>query len=746
MKKKQFLSLALACAMGLSLVACGGNNAGTESSSDGSAAESTDGESTEESSEEDAGESIDPSTPAADAQQEIDAAQYSADSDSVYDTTLGEFHEFYEAAQSAGSVSERHALFAIAEAKLMESGVLVPLYSLGGRYAITKVAPYSGDYVLWGSDINRYHQRIVTEELIKAEDVNEMRAHWTEVRGTGTYEQWAKDYLKEKGYTVKDTYNIGYSTEPVTWDLLSSDLQADSEPVIQTYDGLVEYDCEGFIQPALAESWEVSEDGLTYTFHIRQGAVWVDSQGRKVDDVTADDFVAGMQHLLDTQCSLYDLINGLIVGVGGYASGEITDFAEVGVKAEDDYTLVYTLEAPCTYFETMLGYSIFAPMSRTYYESQGGKFGADFDAGAEDYNYGKNPDSIAYCGPYLVTNHTEQNTIVYQANDSYWNKDNINIKTLTWLWNDNSDELKAYNDTLDGTIDGCSLSTAAIEQSKTDGNFDEYAYTSTTDATTYTAYYNINRHSFSNANDATAVRSAQTVGDAQRTNAAMSNAHFRRALSMAFDRASYRAQFVGEDLKLVSLRNSYTPWNFAILSEDVTVDINGTATSFPAGTYYGEIMQAQIDADGIEIKVYDPSADGGAGSGDGYDGWYNPTAAVAELDAAVEELAAEGVTVDESNPIYIDLPYNIASTTRTNGVNAWKQSLESVLGGKVILNLVECADSTAWNYSGYYTENGFEANYDIYDLSGWGPDYGDPASFLDTMLPGGSSMRFLGIY
>lgn len=57
--------------------------------------------------------------------------------------------------------------------------------------------------------------------------------------------------------------------------------------------GLLEYDCEGTSQPALAESYDVSDDGLTYTFHLRKGASWVDSQGRKIADVTADDFVAG---------------------------------------------------------------------------------------------------------------------------------------------------------------------------------------------------------------------------------------------------------------------------------------------------------------------------------------------------------------------------------------------------------------------------------------------------------------------
>ena len=61
------------------------------------------------------------------------------------------------------------------------------------------------------------------------------------------------------------------------------------------------------------------------------------------------------------------------------------------------------------------------------------------------------------------------------------------------------------------------------------------------------------------------------------------------------------------------------------LDEDVVVDINGTETNSPA-TWYGEIVQAQLDADGYPIAVYNPEADNGLGSGDGYDGWFNPDA------------------------------------------------------------------------------------------------------------------------
>lgn len=118
-----------------------------------------------------------------------------------------------------------------------------------------------------------------------------------------------KILLRGAGYTLKDTYNYQlYTQDPTTWDILATSQSVDAEAIVNTYDGLMEYDGEGTLQPALAESYEVSDDGLTYTFHLRKGATWVDSQGRKVADVTADDFVAGMQHMMDAQGGLEYLI------------------------------------------------------------------------------------------------------------------------------------------------------------------------------------------------------------------------------------------------------------------------------------------------------------------------------------------------------------------------------------------------------------------------------------------------------
>lgn len=678
---------------------------------------------------------------------ELPTGDYNAMSAAIYDAQLGAFNTLYQAAKEETNVSKRYALMAQAEAKLLEAAVLIPGTTNGGNYGLSRVAKRSASTVLWGNDSDRFHNVLVTTELITAEDQTHLKAMWNEVRGTGTYTQKAIDYLTEKGYTLKNTYNMGYASDPKTWDALATSRSADSEAIVNTYDGLVEYDNENEIKPALAESWEVSEDGLTYTFHIRQGAKWVDAQGREVADVKADDFVAGMQHMLDAGGGLEYLVENIIVNALEYNTGDVTDFAEVGVKATDDNTVVYTLCQPTSYFITMLGYNVFAPMSRTYFESKGGVFGKDdyktaVDAGT--MKYGQTVNDIAYCGPYTVTNHTAENTIVFEANPTYWNKDNITIKTLTWKFNDGKDPTKAYEDTKAGTLDGCGLSSASLEACKADGNFEKYCTVSDTDATSFVLFLNLNRNAYANFNDETKAVSTMTDDQKKRTDVAMLNVHFRRAIGMGLDIATYNGQVVGEELKLNSVRNSYTPGNFVALEEDVTVEINGESKTFAKGTYYGEIMQAQIDADGVKIKVWDAENQ----TSDGFAGWHNPANAYEELQQAITELKEFGVEISKDNPIVVDLPYYSGADIYTNRAQTLKQSVEEALQGCVVVNLVSCADAQEWYYAGYYTESGKDANYTLYDVSGWGPDYGDPATYLDTMLGDGAGYmaKCLGLF
>ena len=725
---KKLLAMLLAVVMVLSMAACGsttpaGTTAGTV-----------------------AGDNNQTEGPAVDSFKDpyADIADYDELSAAVYEAVLGEFNKYYEEAMAESNVSMRRAKMAIAEAKLLGAGIFLPTTSKGGNYAMTKIAPYTNTPILFGNDTYRFHDRIVTNEPIKAEDIAAMKAKWAELVGSGEYEAFVKSYLADKGYTTKDTATFYFDADPTYWDGLATSYAADSEILVQTYDGLIEYDMENQPKPALAESYTVSEDGLKYTFKLRQGVVWVDNQNRKVADLKADDFVAGMQHMMDAAGGLEYLVCAgcaNIVNADEYVAGEVTDFAQVGVKAIDDYTVEYTLTEPTAYFPTMLGYGVFAPMSRSYYESKGGKFGADYDDTAATYLYGKGPDSIAYCGPYVITSFTSNNTIVCEANESYWNKDNINLKGFTYMYTDGTDHQKMYDDFFNGVVDTLGMTKERVEIAKEKGTFDTYSYVSELDATTYCGFLNLNRTCYATGADKLG-ESPKTDEQKARAEFAMLNQHFRLAVVQSIDRGTYNAQSVGEDLKFNSLVNSYTPGTYTNLEEEVTVSINGTDKTYAAGTFYGQIVQDQLTADGVQITVWNGT------TSNGFDGWYNVEAAKAELQKAIEELKAQGLNISKENPIYLDFPVRGDSENSKNQKQVMKQSIEAATDKCIIVNLVEYATRDDYLAATYRFNVGSDANYDLNDGSGWGPDYGDPSTYLGTMLPDGAGYmtKSLGIF
>ena len=748
MKKfTKLMAMLLVLTMMLSLVACAGNEKPVETT-----APATEPAPTEEVTEPAGDVYTGPDWAA------IEAMDYDEASDALYEWNLGEFNAAYQDAKSEiADLDLRLAKMAIAEAKLMESGVFIPVYGDGGAYAMNRAVPRTVTTTSWGLDEYRWYTALVTNELITSEDRDALTGLWGESADADAWMAAAKAFLADHGYTLTDTWNVANGYEIATWDCIASSYTSDAYFIAPTYSPLLEYDAKNVQQPALAESVDVNDDGTVYTFHLRQGVKWVDQQGREIGEVTADDWVASMAHLIDNTDALGYLMTSSdgcgIKNFDAYLNGEVTDFAEVGVKAIDDYTLEYTLEAPFPAFLSMMGYGCFAPLNRAFYKAQGGTFSVDGDEYTSG-NYGTSPANIAYCGAYLVKNFTEKNVTSYVANPSYWNAEAVNTPNINFYFNDGSDPLRTYNEAKEGTIAGCPFNSSALvlaKEEKPEGSdktyFDLYSYTTTNSATTYCGWVNVHRGTWANYNDNTVGVSTQTEEEQVRTRSALNNQNFRLAMAMAFDRGAFNSTIVGEELKFASLKNSYVTGTFGKTAGEVTVDINGVATTFPAGTYFGIIEQAQLDADGVPLKVWDPEADGGAGSGDGFDGWFNADAAAAYLDKAVAELAQIGVEVSAEKPIHIDVPYGAYSESVTNRMNAYKQSIEKYTGGKVVVDLVSFPDSSSFSYAYYRTSNGAEANYDITPgTSGWGPDYGDAQSFLDTIQPYGYMTKNIGLY
>ncbi len=711
--KKKLLSIVLASAMVLSLAACGKEEAPASTSLE--VVTSTSTEASTETVE---------TTAAVRVTERLDDEE-------VYETVLGEFTALVDAAKAASSISERFALFAKAEAYLMDSATMLPTTTRGGAYTISRVAPRTVPYVQWGNDDDRLHKMVISDDFCTPEERSEMLAQWAAaVAGEGEYDPAA--YLISKGHTIQDTYTTTFQTAPVTIDWLNTSSQADTEITVNTVEGLVEYNNLGQMQPALAESWSVSDDGLTYTFKIREGAAWYTSEGAKYADVTAADFVAGFHHMLDTQAGLEWLVEGVVKGASEYLAGG--SFDEVGYAAPDAQTLVVTLEQPTSYFMTMLTYSCFLPICESFYAARGGVYGqaeySEASANTNTYTFGSNTDvaSQVYCGPFLLQKMNEKEIVIVK-NDNYWNAATTTLKSVKWVWDNGENPDAFYNDVLNGIYAGCALnkSTGLLDKAKEDGNFDKYSYVSDTESTTYFGGINVNRGTFALESGAVASpKNDEQIADAR---TALLNKNFRKALIYSFDKQTWNGVTRGEELALTNVRNIYTHPEFVQLDADVTID----GHTFKAGTFYGEMVQAFCDDLGVKIDVKD-----------GTNGLYNPEEAKACLAKAVEEL---GDTV--SYPIQIDVEYYSASDSQTAQAAAFKSVIEGCLGAdKVQINMVEATTPDDYYAAGYRASNGEAGDFDIFYGSGWGPDYGDPSTYLDTFLGEGAGYmtKVIGLF
>jgi len=647
-----------------------------------------------------------------------------ADDEDIYYEVLGQYEEMLLEAEANMDIDEKFVQMAKAEAYLLSTGVMIPTTTQGGSYQISRIAPRTVPYVQWGNDDDRLFGLVIANDFITPDERAELLASWTEAAaGNGTYDPVG--YLTGKGYTIQDTYNYTFSTAPATLDWLNTSSQADTEITVNCVEGLVQYDNLSNMQPALAESWDISDDGLTYTFHIRQGVKWYTSEGREYAEVTAKDFVAGFQHMLDAEAGLEWLVQGVVAGVDGYLKEGAT-FDTVGYKATDDYTLTVTLEKPTSYFMTMLTYSCFLPICDSFYQSRGGVYGRDeYAAAAQDtstYTFGMATDvsSQVYCGPFLLQKLQKDSEILIVKNENYYKADQVNLKSVKWVFDDGSNPTAFYNDCLNGTYAAVGLSAASglLDIAKEDGNFDKYAYITDTTSTTYFGGLNLNRGTYELQSGA--CKSPQADDDDAKidTHIALMNTNFRLALQYAFDKATQNAVVKGDDLKEKNLRNMYTHPEFVKLENDVT-DADGH--TFAANTFYGDIVQYYV------TEVYNMPID----VHDGVNGWFRPEAAQAALAAAKEELG----DAIKTWPIQIDVVYLDTAVNNTNQAKAYKEVIEGTLGAEnVVVNLIAASTTEDFYACGYRAANGEAGLFDMFYGSGWGPDYGDPSTYLDTFL------------
>ena len=203
-KANKVLAMLLSAAMVASLAACGGGSGSQTTTTAAPAAEETTTaapaaeETTAAPADETAGGAEEGGYTSLD-WAAIDAMDYDEACEMIYDAVLGDFSNAYAAAKEETG-AKRMAMMALAEAKLLESGAFLPIYTSGGNYSFSRVVPRTNAATtLWGLDEYRYHTLLVTNELIKSEDRTHLLTLWNEAATADDYRAAAKEYLEGKG-------------------------------------------------------------------------------------------------------------------------------------------------------------------------------------------------------------------------------------------------------------------------------------------------------------------------------------------------------------------------------------------------------------------------------------------------------------------------------------------------------------------------------------------------------------------
>jgi len=215
------------------------------------------------------------------------------------------------------------------------------------------------------------------------------------------------------------------------------------------FEGLVRVH-DGKILPGMAEKWEMSQDGKTYTFHLRD-AQWSDGK-----PVTAQDFEYGIKRLLDPiTASGYAFLGYIIENAAEVNKGEL-EVNELGVKAIDEKTLEITLENPTDYFLGSLHMMQFYATRQDLVE----KYGQDFSGNAEQN---------VYNGPFILKEWRHEDRLILEKNPNYWNKDKVNLDAVNIIVvPDNNTALNMYES---GELDFVDIPTLLVEQYKDDAEF-----------------------------------------------------------------------------------------------------------------------------------------------------------------------------------------------------------------------------------------------------------------------------------
>lgn len=241
------------------------------------------------------------------------------------------------------------------------------------------------------------------------------------------------------------TLNMRNTMEPTSLNTLLATYAYDFTPINAMIECLYRDDENDVPQPAGAETVDISDDKLVYTFHLREDATW--SNG---DPVVATDYEFAWQQALNPKvASDYAYMLYFIHNAQPYFNGEV-EWSEVGVKVIDDYTLEVTLDNPLPYATDLFAFPTLAPINQKFYE----------EVGADKYA----TDAEYFCcnGMYELTEWSHNSQIVFQKREDYWNADAVGPDEIVYkIITDSQAGLNSY---LSREIDYTDLDSGEVVQ------------------------------------------------------------------------------------------------------------------------------------------------------------------------------------------------------------------------------------------------------------------------------------------
>lgn len=507
-------------------------------------------------------------------------------------------------------------------------------------------------------------------------------------------------------------YRTLYSSEVTTLNYLITGQTNELSIAANVVDGLVEYDSYGNVQPALATGWKQNEDATVWTFHIREGVMWVDKDGNEVAPVTANDFVSSAHYACDANndSDTFYTMSGVIAGADDYyewtayqmALATATDgtdengnpvklvknedgeeevleevpeasVEDIGVKALDDYTLEFTLASSRPYFISMVSFGPYMPVYGPFLAECGSKFGT-----SNEY--------LLYCGAFILSTYEPQQQRVLTKNESYWDKDNVFLDAIQMTYNAEAASI-ATTMYLSGDVDQADVSSNLLSAMLADPATADLIHPTRSD-TSYSYWYLFN---FDPNFDA--------EYEPENWNLAVNNENFRKSIVHAFNRLPALATSDRTDPESLK-NNTITPSGFASASKDFA--------------YYGGLA-AYTDGDNFDADL-----------------------ALQYKDAAIAELTAAGATF----PIKMLMCYNPTSSNWAEECQVVEQNIENVLGADYVDIIIEAGPETG--FLGAIRRSGKYA----FMKCNWGADYADPETWTDpfTYYENGNQSSYSFIY